>query len=97
MTVASIPGAGEAFAAEDVPAADDDRDLHAEVDDFLDLLGEAQHHRGRDAVVELAHQGFARHFEEDALVRRLAWHSVLLVAVKTRPRRRGPNGSTHHR
>jgi hypothetical protein len=55
---------------EDVAAADDDGGLHAELLDFFDVLGNPADHRGVNAVLLIAHEGFARKLEEDSLVDR---------------------------
>ena len=56
-------------AAEDVAAADDDGDLHAEIADLGHFLGDAGDHGGIHAVPLIAHQGFAGQLEEDAGIR----------------------------
>jgi hypothetical protein len=54
-------------AAEDVAAADDDRDLDAHlVVHGLDLLGDGARHVHVNAVVLRAHQGLAGNFQQDA-------------------------------
>ena len=58
-------GARQARAAEDVAAADDDGDLHAHLDDVLQLAGDALDDRRIDAVVAVAQQGLARELHED--------------------------------
>ena len=55
-------------AAEDVAAADDDGRLNAHLLDLTDLAGDLRGNGRIDAIALLAHQGFAREFEEDALV-----------------------------
>ena len=55
-------------AAEDVAAADDDGRLDAEALDLADVAGDARGDGGIDAELLVAHQGFARQLEEDALV-----------------------------
>ena len=52
-------GARQAGAAEDVAAADHDRDLHAQAHDFADLERDALEHLRVDAVVLLAQQRLA--------------------------------------
>ena len=63
-------GARQAGAAEDVAAADHDRDLHAHLRDVLDLAGDALEHRRIDAVVLAAEQRLARELDQDARVAR---------------------------
>ena len=55
-------------AAEDIAAADDDGGLDAHRLDFGDVERDLRGHGGIDAVVGLAHQGFAGEFEKDAFV-----------------------------
>src|SRR5690606_6533379 len=61
-------GGLQAGAAEDVAAADDHAHLHARLVDLEDLAGDAVDDLRVDAVVELAHQGLAAQFQEDAAV-----------------------------
>ena len=72
-------GARQPRAAEDVAAADDDRDLHAQAHDLADLERDALEHLRVDAVVLLAQQRLARQLEQDA--------------PQPRGRRRGGRGS----
>jgi hypothetical protein len=53
--------------APDIAAADDDRDLHAHLVDFLDLLCNPENDLGRDAVLAPAFaEGFTADFEDDS-------------------------------
>ena len=56
-------------AAEDVAAADHDRDLAPELRHLLDLAHHAHDRGAVDAVGIVAHQGLAGEFQQDALVR----------------------------
>ena len=62
------PLRGRGDAADDVAAADDDRDLDAHPVHVADLVGHARDDVGSDAELLLPHQGFARELQEDALV-----------------------------
>ena len=63
-------GTRQTFAAEDVAAADHHRHLHTGLGHALDLVGDEIHHVGRNAEVELAHEGLAGKLEENARVER---------------------------
>ena len=62
-------------AAEDVAAADDDRDLDTHRLDFGDVFRDLRRHGRVDAVGLLAHQGFAGKFQENAFVGGAGWGS----------------------
>src|SRR5699024_9775489 len=59
---------GQAGAAEDVAAADDQGDLGAGLLGFHDLAGKAADDLGVDAVVLISHEGLAGKFEQDAVI-----------------------------
>ena len=80
-------GARQPGAAEDVAAADHDRDLHPQAHDLAHLERDALEHLRVDAVVLLAHERFARQLEQDAAQSggwrcRLLAQRLLLVAMK---------------
>ena len=82
-----MPRALAARPAEDVAAADDDGGLHAQRLDRGDFVRDAGGDRRVDAVGLVAHQGFTRQLQQDALVGRLGGvgHAEELYA--------GPTGS----
>ena len=55
-------------AAEDVAAADNDRDLDAGVKHGTNLLGKASRDSGIDTELLITHKGFAGKLEQDALI-----------------------------
>ena len=74
-------GGRAAHSAEDVPPADHDRDLDAEVVDLLDLLGDGGGRGEVDPVGLLAQERFARQLQQDPLCRPAwarAWPAHLL-------------------
>ena len=62
---------------EDVAAADDDGGLDAERLDLLHVVRDLRRDGRIDAVLLLAHQGFARELQQDAFVGRV-WHGAEL-------------------
>src|SRR5690606_9915612 len=60
-------GSSESGAAEDVAAADHHADLDAGTLRLNDFVGEPADHLRVDAVIGLAHQGFTRELEQDAV------------------------------
>ena len=63
--------------APDISAADDDRNLHAEIADFLHPLGDLAHDLGRNVFAPAAFvQRFTAQFEDDAFVGGLAFPSA---------------------
>ena len=83
--------------AEDVAAADDDRGLDAKRLNLTDIVGDASRHGGIDAELLVAHQGFARQFQQDALVGR-GWggvrgHRKTIISRKARSLGAGPSFS----
>ena len=62
-------------AAHDVAAADDDGDLHTEVVDLLDLVGEIPRVLRRDAELAIPEERLARELEKDPVVLRLRGQS----------------------
>ena len=69
-------GTRQACAAKDIAAADDDRELHAEADDLLQLPGDALEHGRIDAIVGAAHEGFPRQLHENAGIASLRVRAV---------------------
>ena len=63
-------GARKTRSAEDVAAADDHGHVHTHFDELLQLERDALDDARIDAVVTLAHQGFAGELHEDAFVRK---------------------------
>src|SRR4029078_12093600 len=59
-------------AAHEIAATDDDGDLHAELVDLLDLVGEIARVLGRDAERTVAEKGLTRELQQDALIFRRA-------------------------
>jgi hypothetical protein len=88
-------GSTASDAAEDVAAADDDRDLDTQLHDFGNVIDHALDGGTVDAEGIVAHQGFAGQFQKDALVGR---HVHLgLVLDRSFERRVGAGGTKHLR
>src|SRR5690606_23237395 len=83
---------GELGAAEEVPPADDDRDLDTPRDRIADLGGDTLDHVGREPDTSPA-EGLARQLEQHAprarhLVHRTSWPPLDLHRVRVVPARR---------
>jgi hypothetical protein len=72
---------GRGHAAKDVAAADDDRDLHAHLLHFRDLVRDVGEDVGVDAGAPSTHEGFTGQLEKDALVFGLR-HSRRFIAER---------------
>ncbi len=62
---------------ENVPAPDDDGDLHAGLLHVNDLVGDVRQNVGLDTVAPPAHERFTREFEKDAFVTRRHWRRFI--------------------
>ena len=75
----SMPLAAPEHAAEDVAAADHEADLDAHLEHVHDVGGDPRHRVVVEAVFALAHQGLARHLQQDAPRSRLLDHEFSSV------------------